>query len=210
MAIIPFYGPLRPDMFALERKAMDQPRLILRALDRIVPRTGRSLDIGAGDGFNAHMLCQTHRRIVALEPDVEMIDREKPLAWVRGDVESLPFLDDTFSCAYAAWAYFFPSLIDITEGYYEVHRVVQRGGLIVMLANIGGDEFTALAPGSITESPAFFQRLGFEMEVVDTVFQFKNRTEAQTLMEFYFGEPGKEGARKTLSYRVGIFTKYVT
>jgi hypothetical protein len=50
MTVIPFYGSKRPDMFAMEQKAMDRPGRVLKVLDHLLPQRGRILDIGAGAG----------------------------------------------------------------------------------------------------------------------------------------------------------------
>lgn len=104
MTVIPFYGADDPEMFAIERAAMDRDGLVLRALDELLP-DGTVLDVGAGDGFTAERL-GVRRRIVALEPSAGMIGN-RPVSWVRGVAERLPFADGTFDGAYATWAYFF-------------------------------------------------------------------------------------------------------
>ncbi len=52
MTVIPFYGADDPDMFAIERRAMDRDGLVIAALDAALPG-GLVLDVGAGDGFSA-------------------------------------------------------------------------------------------------------------------------------------------------------------
>ena len=207
MTVIPFYGSKRPDMFAIEREAMDRPGHVLKVLDELLPQCGRILDMGAGNGYVADALTTPDRYVLPMEPDQGMIDASKLLPWIQGDVEMMPFRSDSFQGAYATWAYFFPEFLDITAGYREVSRVVCQDSPIVIVNNIGDDEFTALAPGNISENPVFFRSLGFEMHVVETVFQFNSLEDARLLLDFYFGDKGRDGARQTLSYRVGIFVK---
>ena len=73
MPIIPFYGVDLPDLFAIERAAMDRPGRVIHRLDRLLP-SGTIADIGAGDGFTAQKLQRPQRRIVAVEPARGMID----------------------------------------------------------------------------------------------------------------------------------------
>ncbi|MCH7670075.1 MAG: hypothetical protein IIC71_12890 [Acidobacteria bacterium] len=40
MAVIPFYGAEQPDIFAIERRAMDRSGLVIDALDVRLPRNG--------------------------------------------------------------------------------------------------------------------------------------------------------------------------
>ncbi len=208
MAIIPFYGVARPDLFAIERRGMDRPGKVMQASDRLMPHDARVLDIGAGCGFTAEALSRSGRQVVAMEPATGMIDHRRSLLWLQGDAECLPFRANTFKGAYATWAYFFPSLLDISTGLTEVQRVVALGGPIALVQNIGGDAFTALAPHNISEDPHVFATRGFALEVVETAFEFESLAEARRLLTFYFGPSGREGARLRLSYRVGIFVTH--
>ena len=136
MAVIPFYGSTRPDLFAIERKAMDRQGRVIAALDSILPDRGRILDVGAGNGFTAVRLSSETRDVVAVEPSPGMIDRGRPLRWVRADAERQPFANGVFDAAYATWAYFFPRFHDPAPGLAELHRVVAEGGLYERLARL--------------------------------------------------------------------------
>lgn len=205
MGVIPFYGAEQPDLFAIERAAMDRPGKVIEALDRRLP-DGLILDVGAGDGFTASRLMTDARTIVALEPAAGMIRRDRGLPWVRGDAERLPFADGTFGAAYATWAYFFSRDWDPSPGIAELHRVVRPGGPLLVVDNLGDDEFTSLTDRVIAADPEFWDERGFEAEEIDTVFEFEDLDAARSLLDFYFGERGREGARLRLSFRVGLFS----
>ncbi len=143
MAVIPFYGADDSAMFAIERRAMDRDGLVIAALDSLLP-AGRSLDVGAGDGFTA-MRLRAGREVVAMEPDAGMIAATTPLAWVRGEAAHLPFRAASFDAAYATWAYFFSRDWDPTPGIAELDRVVVAGGPLAIVDNLGGDAFAAMA-----------------------------------------------------------------
>ena len=204
MPVLPFYGSERPELFAIERAAMDRPGHVIAALDRHLPR-GRVLDVGAGNGFTADRLARTDRVVVPLEPDPGMVQRTLPLAWVRGDAEHLPFATASFDAAYATWAYFFSRGWDPAPGIAELHRVVRPGGPLLVVDNLGGDEFCALAEHDISADQAFWEGQGFDLEVVDTVFDFDDLEQARRLLEFYFGDPGRRESRTTLTYRAALF-----
>ena len=204
MTVIPFYGADDPATFAIERAAMDRDGLVIRALDEVLP-SGRVLDVGAGDGFTADRLGAS-RRIVALEPSAGMIG-ERQLTWVRGDAEHLPFAEASFDGAYATWAYFFSRDWDPTPGIAELDRVVRRGGELAIVENLGGDAFCALADGDIAADPSFWRAQGFALEQIDTAFRFDDLDDARTLLGFFFGERGREGATVDVGFRVGLFTR---
>jgi SAM-dependent methyltransferase len=204
---IPFYGTRHPDLFAIERAAMDRPGLVLQALDRLLPADEPVLDIGAGDGFTAEALRSLRREVVPLEPATEMSDSGRDLMWVRGDAEGLPFRPGSFGGAYATWAYFFPSLHDIGPALGEAERVLRPGGMLAIVNNLGDDEFTALSPRDITEPTAPLKAMGFAIDIIDTCFEFESLEDSRRLLGLYFGDRGRDGARLTLSFRVGLFHK---
>lgn len=210
VTVLPFYGTRRPDLFAIERAAMDRAGLVVDALDRLLPRDGRVLDIGAGDGFTASALSNGSRSIVSLEPSAGMVSRARSLPWVRGDAEALPLSTGSFTAAYATWAYFFPSVHPIEAGVLEAERVVARGGVLALVNNLGDDEFCGLSSQEVHEQREPFEALGFSVEVVETSFEFESLEQARELLGFYFGDSGREGARLRLGYRVGLFHKRVT
>ncbi len=186
---------------------MDRRGLVVETLNNLLPERGRVLDIGAGDGYTARRVVTEERSVVALEPAAEMIRMTAGgrLAWVRGDAASLPFRDGTFGAAYATWAYFFSRNWDPTPGLKEAHRVVRQGGRIVVADNLGGDEFTAMAPGDITADRTKWKAWGFDCIELATSFEFESVEEARLLLGFYFGEPGIEAAGTEFSFRVGVF-----
>jgi SAM-dependent methyltransferase len=204
VAIIPFYGATNPALFATERAAMDRPGLVLAALDEVLPR-GTVLDVGAGDGFTAARLSTATRAVIPLEPAEGMRRPASGLRWVGGEAEHLPFAARSFAGAYATWAYFFSRDWDPTPGLAELHRVVDRGGPLVVVENLGDDELTALAAHDITGDPEVWLGLGFELLEVDTVFEFVSEDDAAALLGLYFGDRAPRRPKLRWTYRVGVF-----
>lgn len=204
MAVIPFYGANQPEMFAIERSAMDRPGRVIQHLDARLP-TGRVIDVGAGDGFTAERLTSADRRIVPVEPAKGMIRRDRSLAWVRADAEQLPFRDGSCAGAYSTWAYFFTRKWDPTRGIAELHRVVEPGGPLVVVDNAGDDEFCALAATDITADIAFWESRGWATTIIDTEFGFEDIDDARTLLGFFFGDRGRRAAKLRIGYRVAAF-----
>ena len=208
MAVIPFYGADDRAMFEIERRSMDRPGRVIAALDRRLPEAGTVLDIGAGDGFTAERLTTVDRRVIPVEPAAGMVIRDKPLSWVRGDAEHLPFAVGSVDAAYSTWAYFFTTGgWDPTPGLDELHRVVKPGGPLLIVDNLGDDEFSVY----VTEGEAHranvetWQRFGFDTEEVQTVFSFENLDEARQLLGFFFGDSGLRNPKLEVGYRVGVF-----
>lgn len=201
--VIPFYGSSDAEMFAIERSAMDRQGKVIGALDRIMPETGRMLDVGAGNGFTAARLTTSGRDVVALEPSEGMVDSSVDVTWVRGIAQGLPFEDACFDGAYSTWAYFFPGLHDISAGLEEIDRVTR--GPVAIVDNAGDDEFMAMADHPSVTDFGFWRREGFHISIIETAFEFESIDEASRLLQFYFGD----GARPALQveYRVALMVK---
>jgi SAM-dependent methyltransferase len=205
VTVIPFYGADDPEMFAIERAAMDRDGLVIAALDGVLP-AGRILDVGAGDGFTAAKLT-VDRSMIALEPVEAMIAPRGGVRWVRGEAEHLPFHDGTFAGAYATWAYFFSRGWDPRPGIAELDRVVAPGGALAIVENLGGDAFAELTDADISADPAFWEGEGFSCRPIATSFRFDDLDQARTLLGFFFGELGRQRAAVEVGFRVGLFTR---
>jgi SAM-dependent methyltransferase len=203
--IIDFYGAHDPEMFGLERKAMDPTGRVIKALERHLPERGLILDVGAGDGFAAERLTSATRRVVSIEPALGMIRRERDLPWVLGDAELLPFQGGSFAGAYATWAYFFSREWDPTPGIDELHRVVTAGGPLAIVDNLDGDDFSAMSGEHYTSDPEFWARQGFEVEEIETAFAFDTHEQADRLLGFYFGDAGRGTGKLEFFSRVGMY-----
>ena len=203
MSVIPFYGADDPELFAIERRAMDRDGLVIDALHELLP-PGRVLDVGAGDGFTAQRL-GAGRSVVGLEPSAGMLARADLRHRVRGEAEHLPFVEASFDGAYATWAYFFTRDWDPTPGIAELDRVVRPGGPLAIVDNLGGDAFAAMAEADISADPAVWQALGFTCDVIETAFRFDDLEEAKRLLGFFFGDRGVAGAALDVPFRVGVF-----
>ena len=205
--MIPFYGTEQPDLFAIERSAMDRAGLVITELDRLLPSSGLVIDVGAGDGHTAERLTTASRRVVAVEPSDGMVRSIRLLPWVLGLAQELPIRTSAADGLYATWAYFFPKHHDVTAGLAEADRVVKPGGPIVIVDNLGGDEFTAMSERDITTDPDFWTAAGFEMTALETTFEFDTIEDARLLLGLFFGDPGHEAAKETLTFRVGLFVR---
>jgi SAM-dependent methyltransferase len=205
VTVIPFYGAERPDLFAIERKAQDRPGLLIQALRERLPAGGLVADVGAGDGYLARQLTTPARTVVPIEPAAGMITGDD-LPWVQADAEHLPFANRTLDAAYATWAYFFSRDWDPTPGLEELHRTVKPGGELLVAENLGGDEFCALAAEDITADIDVWASWGFDCSVIESLFEFDDIDESRRLLEWYFGDQGRLGAKVSLTFRIGLFS----
>ena len=99
---------------------------------------------------------------------------------MRGDAELLPFRDGSFAGAYATWG-------------------------VAIVDNLDGDDFSAMNEEHYTSDPQFWGRNGFELEQIETTFEFETHEEADRLLGFYFGDRGRETGKLRFAFRVGLY-----
>lgn len=93
-----------------------------RAVDRLPG--GRLLDLGGGTGAAAPIFGD--RDVVALDPSLEMLERNGGAMRVGGVGESLPFKDGSFDAVFSA--YVFRNLDSVAVTLGEISRVLRPGG----------------------------------------------------------------------------------
>lgn len=205
--VIPFYGSRDRSAFAIERAAMDRSGVVLDRLNDLLPANGTMLDVGAGNGYTAKLVGTPERTVVALEPAQGMIDPTSDIEWVQGVAQDLPFETGSFDGFYSTWAYFFPSLHDISAGLAEAHRVVRPGGQIIIVDNAGGDEFSSIAGSDLGTDIGFWRDAGFDASILETSFSFESEEDAHRLLTLYFG-PATDVVLE-IGYRVAVMTTTV-
>jgi ubiquinone/menaquinone biosynthesis C-methylase UbiE len=109
---------------------------------------GDVIEIGSGTGAGLPYY-ERARRVVAVEPDASMARRlpgkvaeaKVPIEIVNTQAEKLPFPDETFDVAVAAFV--LCSVEDQRTVLSEIRRVLKPGGRLVLLEHVLGEGRTA-------------------------------------------------------------------
>jgi len=102
---------------------------------------GDILEVGVGTGSSLKDY-PPGKHITAVDISREMLRRAREKAknydgdvkLRREDVQSLPFKDETFDTVFTSWV--FCSVTDPIKGLTEVHRVLRKGGQLLMLEHV--------------------------------------------------------------------------
>lgn len=94
------------------------------------------LEVGGGPGeLAARIADELGCRVTMLDISPRMVElaRERGVDARVGDVQELPFADESFDCAVAAWMLF--HVPDLERGLSELARVLRPGGRLVAVTN---------------------------------------------------------------------------
>ena len=126
---------LRARKSIYDRAEGDDPReVVFAAVAEVNPR--RVLEVGGGEGELAERILQElDAELVAIDQSGRMVEiqRRKGIDARVADVQDLPFADDTFDVAIAAWMLYHASDLDVALA--ELARVIRRGGRLVASTN---------------------------------------------------------------------------
>jgi SAM-dependent methyltransferase len=112
----------------------DARELTFQAVAEVAPR--RVLEVGGGEGELALRIVQELGAELAFVDQSERmveIARAKGLDAQVGDVGELPFADESFDCAVAAWMLYHAA--DVRRALAELARVLRPGGRLVAVTN---------------------------------------------------------------------------
>jgi SAM-dependent methyltransferase len=104
------------------------------AVEEVAPR--RVLEVGCGRGETAEWIAgETGAEVVAVDQSDRMVEltRARGIDARVGDVQELPFGDETFDCVVAAWMLY--HVPDLDRGLAEIVRVLRPGGRLVAVTN---------------------------------------------------------------------------
>jgi SAM-dependent methyltransferase len=124
----------RAAAFTGEATAFDARTPLVAAVVAAQPR--RILEVGCGWGALADWVGrETGAEVVAVDLSPRMVElaREGGVEAQVGDVQELPFADDEFDVAIAAWMLY--HVPDLDRGIAELARVLRPGGRLVVATN---------------------------------------------------------------------------
>jgi SAM-dependent methyltransferase len=96
----------------------------------------RVLEVGCGCGELAERIVrEVGADLVAVDQSERMValTRARGVDAIVGDVQDLPFADETFDCVLAAWMLY--HVPDVDQGLAEIARVLRSGGRLVAVTN---------------------------------------------------------------------------
>jgi SAM-dependent methyltransferase len=182
------------------RVGPDPREVLWEKIVAVVPR--RVLEVGPGPGeVSERMLNELGCEVVAIDVSERMVElaRSRGVDACVGDVQKLPFEDEDFDLAVAAWVLF--HVPDIDRGIAEIARVLAPGGRLVAVTN--SEHHLAEARAHVGVSMArhmIFSRENGE-ESLCRHFAHVERTDVDGSLVFADGEAIRAYARSLVTWR---------
>jgi SAM-dependent methyltransferase len=117
-----------------EKEGPDAREAVWEAVAELSPR--RVLEVGGGPGELAERIrreLDAEVRFVDLSPRMVELARARGVEAEVGDVQALPFADESFDAVVAAWMLY--HVPDLDRGLAEIARVLAPGGGLVAVTN---------------------------------------------------------------------------
>ncbi|HWN66515.1 MAG TPA: class I SAM-dependent methyltransferase [Haliangium sp.] len=176
---------------------------LLPALARVMPVTGRVVEVGAGTGRLTRLLARAGATVVATEPAAAMlaVGRQRlgelaNVSWHQTPAHALPVADGWADAGIAGWVFghfreWMPAgwEAELAQALAELGRVVRRGGTLVIIETLGTGQVEPAPPTpGLAEYYAWLEARGFVRAAIRTDYVFDSVDEAARVTGFFFGE----------------------
>ncbi|WP_219413291.1 class I SAM-dependent methyltransferase [Pseudonocardia nigra] len=213
-----------PEVYERENAAQDADGAIWRVLREQVPWAGADvLDVGCGDGFHLPVFAAEAASVTGVEPYAPLVERARRRVGgaarvLQAGAAALPLPDASVDLVHARTAYFFGPGCE--PGLAEAERVLRPGGAIAIvdLDATVGPYGTWMRADIQRYDPArverFFERAGFALRRVATVWRFPDRATLEAVLRIEFSPEVADraiaetaGGTLPVGYRVHVRSK---
>jgi ubiquinone/menaquinone biosynthesis C-methylase UbiE len=178
---------------------------IFRALNQILPFASLTVaDFGAGTGRLACLLAPIVKRVYAFDRSphmlsvaAEKLQRSGLENWAVAvsDHRHLAMKTGSVDAAVSGWSVWYVVLEnpgnweeELAKALGELHRVVRRGGMLVLLESLGTGHENPDPPSELLPYFEYLEAHGFRRDWIRTDYRFSDRAEAESSAKFFFGE----------------------
>jgi ubiquinone/menaquinone biosynthesis C-methylase UbiE len=187
------------------------------------------LELGAGTGRLTALLLPHADKLTALDLSPAMLIQARdylsgqavsPIPFLAAaDHRALPVATKSINLVASGWSVCHLATwnpenwkTELERGLEEIYRVLQPGGLILLIETQGTGQEQPDPPGHMLPYLGYLHQAGFNFDWIRTDYRFESRQEAETLTRFFFGEEMvshiKNDNGVTLPECTGIYWKY--
>lgn len=200
-----------PEIYEQENAAQDVDGAIWAALREAAPWAGRDvLDVGCGDGYHLPHFGMDAASVIGVEPHPPLVERARrrvpaEVRVLEAGAAALPLPDSSVDLVHARTAYFFGPGCE--PGLAEAQRVLRPGGVIAIVdldalaAPYGGWMRADLPRYDPERVERFFERQGFTIRRIPTVWTFPDRATCEAVLRIEFSP---RVAERAVAQTVGV------
>jgi ubiquinone/menaquinone biosynthesis C-methylase UbiE len=183
----------------------DYENNLLPALLSIDPLAGKNvIELGAGTGRVSRLIVPLVHRLVASDHSLHMLQvgrkrlSETQLTNWYLSLEShltLPFATNAADVIIAGWSFCYAALDAgaawqpaLEKALLSAERVIRPGGKLILIESLGTGFTTPHTPEVLTAYLDYLNSDGFKSKWIHTDYCFKDRSEAEELTKFFFGD----------------------
>jgi SAM-dependent methyltransferase len=154
-----------------------KPSIFAEQIVQFLPKTGRLLEIGTGQGGDADYFQSLGYQVIATDYSDEAIknarDRVKKVEFMNLDTsEGLPFEDESFEVVYSHMALHYFDAETTAKIMRDIHRVLKPNGIFATITNTMNDpekedyDYIELEPGYY-QDPKGIKKRYFSVESME-------------------------------------------
>jgi len=160
--------------------------------------------LGAGTGRVSCLIAPLVHQLLASDHSLHMLQVAKDRLsgtqitnWYLS-LEShlaLPFATNTADVIIAGWSFCYAALdagtawqTALEKALQSAERVLRPGGMLILIESLGTGFTTPHTPEVLTAYLDYLNTHGFESNWIRTDYRFKDRSEAEDLITFFFGD----------------------
>lgn len=160
------------------------------------------LELGAGTGRLTRLIAPLAGTLTATDLSIHMLShgRERLIDNHECSLNlanhlALPYPADAADILIAGWSFCYAAIeageawqTSLEKALGEAARVLRPGGTLILIESLGTGFEQPNKPEALVDYLAYLETHGFQMTWIRTDYCFKDRTEAEDLTQFFFGD----------------------
>ncbi len=182
----------------------DYQHNLLPALQDIVDFSGKDIiELGAGTGRLTRLLAPLAATIHAFDhsPAMLRVAQTKVPSITRwqpavADHRHIPLPPRSADIIVSGWSFCYLVMSnqetweqELSKGVAEIERLLRPDGTFIILETLGTGHETPFVYESLADYYTYLERVGFQRTWIRTDFRFETLEEAESAIDFFFGEP---------------------